>query len=134
MFSILSIDGGGARGIIPAVILKEIERRSGRRVSELFDRICGTSTGAILACGLSAPKSAGKSKAMFHAREIVEIYRTLGEEIFSRGSFNETVLQPMEEFFNFQLTVGKVLKPLTTIQQAIDTVSECSIEGTQSSG
>ncbi len=99
-FCILSIDGGGARGMIPAVILKEIERRSGRRVSALFDRICGTSTGSILACGLSAPKSVGDSKPMFHAHEIVEIYRTLGEQIFSRGSFDETVLQPMEELLD----------------------------------
>ncbi|MGB5437817.1 MAG: patatin-like phospholipase family protein [Maribacter sp.] len=96
-FAILSIDGGGARGMIPAVILKEIERRSGRRISNLFDRICGTSTGAILASAISAPKSAGNSKPMFRAREVVEIYRELGEEVFSRGSFSETVIQPMEE-------------------------------------
>jgi len=96
-FRILSIDGGGARGMIPAVILKEIERRSGKQISQLFDRICGTSTGAILACGLAAPQSAGSSTPMFHAREIVEIYRTLGATIFSRGSFNSTVLDPMDE-------------------------------------
>ncbi|HYP53773.1 MAG TPA: patatin-like phospholipase family protein [Pyrinomonadaceae bacterium] len=96
-FRILSIDGGGARGMIPAVILKEVERRSGKRISQLFDRICGTSTGSILACGLSAPKTAGSSTPMFRASEIVEIYRTLGEEVFSRGSFNETVIKPMED-------------------------------------
>ena len=43
-FYILSIDGGGARGMIPAVILKEIERRTGKRIAHMFDRICGTST------------------------------------------------------------------------------------------
>jgi predicted acylesterase/phospholipase RssA len=99
-FRILSIDGGGARGMIPAVILKEIERRSGKQISQLFDRICGTSTGAILACALAAPQSAGSSTPMFHAREIVEIYRTLGAAIFSRGSFNSTVIDPMEELLD----------------------------------
>lgn len=57
-FRVLSIDGGGGvRGMIPAAILKEIEQGSGQRISQLFDRICGTSTGAILACALAAPKS-----------------------------------------------------------------------------
>lgn len=95
-FDILSIDGGGARGMIPAVILEEVERRSGRRISSLFDRICGTSTGSILACALAAPESAGSTEPMFRAREIVEIYRTLGSEVFSRGSFNDTVIEPMD--------------------------------------
>jgi predicted acylesterase/phospholipase RssA len=118
-FRILSIDGGGARGMIPAVILKEVERRSGRRVSQLFDRICGTSTGAILACGLATPQSAGSATPMFHAREIVEIYRTLGEEIFSRGSFAETVLQPMDELLDRQVTWIA-----THAKQALDTVHD----------
>ena len=52
---VLSIDGGGIRGLIPALVLAEIERRSGRRVFELFDLIAGTSTGGILACALCAP-------------------------------------------------------------------------------
>jgi uncharacterized protein len=96
-FRTLSIDGGGARGMIPAVILKELERRSGKRICELFDRICGTSTGSILACGLSAPKAVGSREPRHRARDIVELYRTLGASIFSRGSFNETVVNPMNE-------------------------------------
>jgi patatin-like phospholipase/acyl hydrolase len=96
-FRVLSIDGGGARGMIPAVILEEVERRSGRRISDLFHRICGTSTGAILACGLAAPEEAGSTTPRFRARDIVEIYRSLGEQIFDRGSFNDTVVEPMAE-------------------------------------
>jgi patatin-like phospholipase/acyl hydrolase len=46
---VLSIDGGGIRGLIPAVVLAEIERRTGRRIADLFDLIAGTSTGGILA-------------------------------------------------------------------------------------
>src|SRR5688500_19321049 len=99
-FRILSIDGGGARGMIPAVILKEIESRSGKRISQLFDRICGTSTGAILACALAAPEKVGKREPMFKASEIVEIYRKLGKSIFSRGSFSDTVEKPIEELLD----------------------------------
>jgi predicted acylesterase/phospholipase RssA len=52
---VLSIDGGGTRGIIPALVLAELERLAGRRTFELFDLIAGTSTGGILACALCAP-------------------------------------------------------------------------------
>ena len=56
---ILAIDGGGIRGMIPAIVLAEIERRTGRRTAELFDLIAGTSTGGILACGLTRPGTDG---------------------------------------------------------------------------
>ena len=54
---ILAIDGGGIRGIIPALILAEIEERTGQQACELFDFIAGTSTGAILALGAATPGS-----------------------------------------------------------------------------
>jgi len=120
-FNILSIDGGGARGMIPAVILEEVERRSGRRISSMFHRICGSSTGAILACALAAPESAGSTEPMFRAREIVEIYRTLGSEVFSRGSFNDTVIEPMEFLLGPPLNLGWIVPH---IFEAIDMVAD----------
>ncbi|HDO34610.1 MAG TPA: patatin, partial [Chromatiales bacterium] len=48
---ILSIDGGGIRGLIPAVLLEWLEARIGRPISETFHLIAGTSTGGILAAG-----------------------------------------------------------------------------------
>ncbi|MGB6944850.1 MAG: patatin-like phospholipase family protein, partial [Bryobacteraceae bacterium] len=56
MIKILCIDGGGIRGIIPAVVLAEIERRTARPIAHLFNLIAGTSTGGILAIGLTIPK------------------------------------------------------------------------------
>ncbi len=52
---VLAIDGGGIRGIIPASVLVELERVSGRPIAEMFDIIAGTSTGGILALGLTVP-------------------------------------------------------------------------------
>jgi patatin-like phospholipase/acyl hydrolase len=75
---VLSIDGGGIRGIIPALVLADLERRSGRRVFELFDLIAGTSTGGILACALSAPDP-------LPAAEVVLLYEQEGPEIFDRS-------------------------------------------------
>ena len=55
MIAILSIDGGGIRGIIPATFLAEFEKRTGQPICALFDIIAGTSTGGILAATLTLP-------------------------------------------------------------------------------
>ena len=52
-FRILSIDGGGIRGLIPAIVLAELETRVGKPTSSMFDLIVGTSTGGIIALGLT---------------------------------------------------------------------------------
>ena len=80
---ILSIDGGGIRGLIPALVLAEIERRAGKPVSELFDLVAGTSTGGILACGLTLPGEGPAPK--YTAAELVEFYEREGPGIFSRS-------------------------------------------------
>jgi patatin-like phospholipase/acyl hydrolase len=54
---ILSIDGGGIRGIIPARLLQRIEESIGEAASTLFHLIAGTSTGGILGFGLAKGKS-----------------------------------------------------------------------------
>jgi len=80
---VLSLDGGGIRGIIPAVVLVEIERQTGRGTAELFDLIAGTSTGGILGLCLSVPGNDGFP--LYPATEAREIYRRYGREIFKRG-------------------------------------------------
>ena len=80
---VLSIDGGGIRGVIPAAVLTEIERRTGRTVSELFDLVAGTSTGGIIALALTAPGEHGAPR--WRASDLLELYRREGEHIFSRS-------------------------------------------------
>jgi patatin-like phospholipase/acyl hydrolase len=82
-YRILSIDGGGIRGIIPAVVLTEMEQRSGKRIFELFDMFAGTSTGGILSLALSAPAGAGG--AHWSARDLVDLYLENGPVIFQRS-------------------------------------------------
>ena len=81
MQKVLSIDGGGIRGIIPAMVLAEIERRTQTRIAEMFDLIAGTSTGGILALGLTKPGQDNKSE--YSAKRLIELYETEGEKIFS---------------------------------------------------
>ena len=77
---VLSIDGGGIRGIIPAMVVAHIERKLGKPAHELFDLMVGTSTGGILALGLSRP---GESRpAQFSARRVVKLYEEQGATIF----------------------------------------------------
>lgn len=56
--TLLSIDGGGMRGVIPIMILKYLEERTGKPAYDLFDMVAGTSTGAIIAAGLGIGLSA----------------------------------------------------------------------------
>jgi predicted acylesterase/phospholipase RssA len=79
---ILSLDGGGMRGIIPARILVELERLSGRPVAGLFDVIAGTSTGGMIALALSKPGPGGKPAMT--AQEILDTYITYGPQVFPK--------------------------------------------------
>lgn len=89
MKKILSIDGGGIRGIIPAVILDEIEKRKGKPIAELFDLIAGTSTGGILAVCLTKPGP--DKKPEYSALDIVNLYKKEGSKIFNK-SFWKSVM------------------------------------------
>ncbi|MBN4081086.1 patatin-like phospholipase family protein [Caldithrix abyssi] len=86
---ILSIDGGGIRGIIPGQILVEFEKKlkkySGNddaRIADYFDLIAGTSTGGILACIYLFPGDGNPLKPKFSAKEAVNLYLERGDEIF----------------------------------------------------
>jgi predicted acylesterase/phospholipase RssA len=72
---ILTIDGGGLKGAMPAAFIAQIEELSGQRVVDNFDLIAGTSTGGIIALGLAA----GLSGA-----EILDFYLTRGPRIFDQ--------------------------------------------------
>lgn len=77
---ILSIDGGGIRGVIPAVVLEAIEERAGRPAYELFDLVAGTSTGALIALGITLPPPDGTEPRP--ASDLTDLYRERGPEIF----------------------------------------------------
>ena len=77
-FRILSLDGGGIRGIFPAAVLAGLEARylGGGSVGGYFDLIAGTSTGGILALGLAAGLSAA---------DLLKLYVERGCDIFPPG-------------------------------------------------
>src|SRR5262245_10113169 len=82
---VLSIDGGGIRGIIPATVLAEIETRTQARIAELFDLVAGTSTGGILALGVAKPSKDDPKQPQFAASELAALYEKEGKRIFQRS-------------------------------------------------
>ncbi len=79
---ILSIDGGGILGLIPALVLAEIEARTSRPAVQLFDLVAGTSTGGIIASAVAAG---------FSAKVVVDLYRQRGPQIFSRSLWHRLI-------------------------------------------
>ena len=76
IWRILCIDGGGILGLIPALILAEIEARTGVLAGRLFDLVAGTSTGGIIASAAAAG---------IPAEDVAELYRQRGKDIFSKN-------------------------------------------------
>ncbi|MBE9130238.1 MULTISPECIES: patatin-like phospholipase family protein [unclassified Coleofasciculus] len=72
-YRILSLDGGGIRGIIAAVILAEVERVLDQPLNHYFNLIAGTSTGSILAAGVATGRQ---------SQEIIRLYKEKGLRIF----------------------------------------------------
>ena len=77
-FKILSLDGGGIRGVVSATLLQAVEKAiaahyPGQKLHDYFDMIAGTSTGSILAAGIACGRT---------ATELVNLYKERGQDIF----------------------------------------------------
>ncbi len=124
-FRILSIDGGGVRGVIPARILHALEEISHKPISELFDLIVGTSTGGLIALGLVCPS---KNKTpQYSAKDILNFYLEKSNQIFQHSFFRSIFTggglwaakydrKPLDTLLNqfFQDTLlSEALRPVT---------------------
>jgi patatin-like phospholipase/acyl hydrolase len=103
---VLAIDGGGIRGIIPAVILTEIQKRIGTDLYKCFDLISGTSTGGIIALGLGTQCNRGQPYA---PNELLSLYVEHGPAIFRK---------------NFLTSVRNLLGPKYSPEALQDTLVE----------
>ncbi|RLM62208.1 hypothetical protein C2845_PM14G16970 [Panicum miliaceum] len=88
--TVLSIDGGGVRGIIPGTILafleeklQELDGRPDARIADYFDVIAGTSTGGLVTAMLTAPNKEGRP--LFAAKDINDFYLEHCPKIFPAG-------------------------------------------------
>mgnify|MGYP000190277967 FL=1 len=77
-FKILAIDGGGIKGLYAASLLARIEEKTDKKITDYFDMICGTSTGGLIALGLSNDIS---------AQELSDLYFDKGNKIFPLSNY-----------------------------------------------
>ncbi|XP_039211584.1 calcium-independent phospholipase A2-gamma isoform X6 [Crotalus tigris] len=99
---ILSIDGGGTRGLVALQTLRKLEELTGKPIHQLFDYICGVSTGAILAFMLG----------LFHISldECEDLYRKLGTDVFKQNVIVGTVKMGWNHAFYDSEIWEKMLK------------------------
>ncbi len=100
MKRILSIDGGGIRGIIPASTLVALEQQIGKPARECFDFVAGTSTGALISAALAAGVPATR---------ILEIYTQRADEIFTPAKIFADAKRILEGFMYDPANIRKVL-------------------------
>src|SRR6266852_1875741 len=79
---VLAVDGGGIRGIIPAVILAGLQKRLSRELWQTFDLIAGTSTGGIIALGLGTACNNGRP---YSPDQLLNLYLQNGSAIFKKS-------------------------------------------------
>jgi uncharacterized protein len=114
---ILSLDGGGIRGIITCVILKYIEEQLQRidnpnaKLGDYFDLIAGSSTGGLLAAILLFPDNS--KNARFSVQEALDLYAKKGDSIFN-VSFWEQLINPFG-FFNEKISQKNLEKQLDEV-------------------
>lgn len=117
---ILALDGGGVKGMLTLGLLKpledELRRRaggdSGFRLSDYYDLIGGTSTGAIIASGLALGLSVD---------ELVELYMRLGPDVFGRTAGDGVLLQSRFESKKLRRALQSVLSTKTVGSQDLRT-------------
>lgn len=106
-FKILSIDGGGLRGLIPLQVIRQIEEITGEPIHKSFDLIAGTSTGGLLACALTLQDydSIEVDKRKYNLEEIEAIYKTRGSDIFPKHNLLIESLNNVYKWFRPQFKV-----------------------------
>ena len=104
-YRILSIDGGGTRGVIPATLLDGIYQATGQHPTELFDLFAGTSTGGIISIGLAY----GLEPA-----QLIDLYLNQSDKVF-----HDTQLDNLRDGFGKNFGADYSNKPLRKILTAL---------------
>lgn len=130
-YFILSIDGGGIRGLIPSILLsklKSILEKNGlsEPYHKIFDLMAGTSTGGLISLALSVPlyKTDGTlydSKGGISAHKLPELYSTLGDKVFPGSS--RVIHKALRQIFTSKYSAA----PFNLILK--DLFKDCTVKG-----
>ncbi|TVQ85430.1 MAG: hypothetical protein EA357_00570 [Micavibrio sp.] len=131
VFTVLVIDGGGVRGIIPARILKEIEKKTGKHTSELFDMIAVSSGGALVGASLTVPSPENPKKPRFTAAEVLDTFKRDAPNIFPHIKFrNIKHFVPGADGFYDVENFEKILRDLYGETKMKDSLTDLIITAT----
>jgi patatin-like phospholipase/acyl hydrolase len=127
---ILSLSGGGVKGIAELVVLAEIEERTGKSISELFPIITGTSVGGLIGALLTIPKEQSSNIAKYSAKDALKIFTDAAPKIFehhwydgikqifthkhSQGPLQEILEQHLAEL-RLDDTTSRLIIPVTDL-------------------
>lgn len=109
---VLSLDGGGIKSIITLKILDYVETKTGKRTTELFDLISGTSSGGLVSLYFSIPDENNPSKSKYSAAEIIKLVEEDSQTIFKPRPLTRVVGQSTVQLF-------KPAYPLKNIDSAM---------------
>lgn len=120
-FKILAIDGGGVKGLFSASLLSRIEEGTGKKCTDYFDMIAGTSTGGLIALGLASGKS---------AEDLANLYINNGKAIFPTSNYRlvrlwqDKISQFLKQILFFGKYKPKALKKILTNEFGDKTIGE----------
>jgi len=130
-FRILSIDGGGLRGVVPLTILKKLEELSGKRIYEMFDFIAGTSTGGLIASAISIKNPGNPGLPLYSLDDVINVYIKRGREIFPpKHNFLESAIGIWKHRFE-PTGIEKVLNDITgeyTMNDCLNNLMICTYD------
>ena len=111
-YRILSLDGGGIRGVFTAALLERLEGETRFNFNKQVDLFAGTSTGGILALGLASGMTPRKCK---------ELYQSLGQEIFTPSPLGK-----LDDFFFAKYSNVKLRRRLEAVfrDQGVETLGD----------
>lgn len=118
---ILSIDGGGIRAIVAAMVLSHIERQTNKRICELFDVVAGTSTGGLIALALNKPNGQNSLIPQYSASDLVRFFEEHARSMYPQNGFMDGWLRPkydrkgMDKAFDELLGDFKLKNSLTNV-------------------
>ncbi|KAH3802149.1 hypothetical protein DPMN_155820 [Dreissena polymorpha] len=98
---VLSLDGGGIRGLIILEILEAIEKEAGQPIKDMFDWIGGTSTGGIIALGIATGKPISHIK---------EMYKRLKDQVYNGSRPYDSA--PLETFLKQEFGEATVMSDI----------------------
>ena len=139
-FRILCVDGGGIRGLIPALVIADIEHRiqeragQAARISDYFQMFAGTSTGGLVALSLTAPDPQDPSRPAVTADELASFYVEDGPGIFHRSLWQK--IRTLWGWLGPKYTLGPLQDAIerrlgtTAIQNALRELIVCSYDMT----